>query len=102
MAVDEVNPTFSNGAETGPGWIAGERIQVADGLRDFESARQEKNYVGIGFVLFVYGKQQGRWPHLVAGLALSVYPWVATTVLTLVTVGLLIGFALWYAVRVGW
>ena len=57
---------------------------------------------GIGFVLLVYGKKQGRWPHLVAGLALSVYPWVATTVLTLVTVGLLIGFALWYAVRVGW
>ena len=57
---------------------------------------------GIGFVLFVYGKKQGRWPHLVAGLALSVYPWVATTVLTLLTVGLLIGFGLWYAVRVGW
>src|SRR5438045_8124385 len=30
----------------------------------------------IGFVLLVYGKKQGRWPHLVAGLALSVYPWV--------------------------
>ena len=57
---------------------------------------------GVGFVLLVYGKKQGRWPHLVAGLALSVYPWVATTVLTLVAVGLLIGLGLWYAVRMGW
>ena len=23
---------------------------------------------GIGFVLFVYGKTQERWPHLIAGL----------------------------------
>jgi hypothetical protein len=27
---------------------------------------------GIGFVLFVYGKKQQRWPHLVAGLAMMV------------------------------
>ena len=57
---------------------------------------------GIGFVLFVYGKKQGRWPHLVAGMALTVYPFVATTVATLVTIGLLIGVGLWFAVRLGW
>ena len=57
---------------------------------------------GVGFVLFVYGKKQGRWPHLVAGVALSVYPFVATSVATLVTIGLLIGVGLWFAVRLGW
>ena len=57
---------------------------------------------GIGFVLFVYGKKQGRWPHLVAGVALSVYPFVATSVAMLVTVGLLIGVGLWWAIRLGW
>jgi 4-hydroxybenzoate polyprenyltransferase len=57
---------------------------------------------GIGFVLLVYGKKQGRWPHLVAGIALSVYPYVATTVSMLVAVGLLIGAGLWFAVRSGW
>ena len=57
---------------------------------------------GIGFVLLVYGKKQGRWPHLVAGLALSVYPYIATTVSMLVAVGLLIGAGLWFAVRSGW
>ena len=37
---------------------------------------------GIGFVLFVYGKKQGRWPHLVAGLLFMAYPYVATTVVS--------------------
>ena len=56
----------------------------------------------IGFVLIVYGKKQGRWPHLVAGLALTVYPYVTTTLVTLVTIGLLIGIGLWSAVRMGY
>ena len=29
---------------------------------------------GIGFVLFVYGKKQQRWPQLAAGVAFMVYP----------------------------
>ena len=56
----------------------------------------------VGFVLMVYGKKQGRWPHLVAGLALIVYPYLATTLFTLVTIGLLIGAGLWSAIRLGW
>jgi hypothetical protein len=57
---------------------------------------------GIGFVLFVYGKKQDRWPHLVAGLILMVYPYFTTSVVSLVSVGALIGGGLWYAVRAGW
>ena len=57
---------------------------------------------GIGFVLFVYGKKQGRWPHLVAGLVLMVYPYFATSVVSLVGVGALICGGLWSAVRAGW
>ena len=57
---------------------------------------------GIGFVLIVYGKKQGRWPHLVAGLLLTVYPYVAPTLLALVGVGVLIGVGLWYVVRMGY
>jgi hypothetical protein len=57
---------------------------------------------GIGFVLFVYGKKQGRMPQLVAGLALSIYPYFATTVTSLVSVGVLIGLGCWYAIRAGW
>jgi hypothetical protein len=57
---------------------------------------------GIGFVLFVYGKKQDRWPHLVVGLLLMVYPYLATTVLSLVGVGALLCGGLWMAVRLGW
>ena len=57
---------------------------------------------GVGFVLFVYGKKQERWPHLVAGLAFMVYPYFATTVTSLVVVGAALGAALWLAVRGGW
>ena len=57
---------------------------------------------GIGFVLFVYGKKQERWPHLVTGLALMVYPYFATTVLSLIGVGAALCVALWVAVRSGW
>jgi hypothetical protein len=57
---------------------------------------------GIGFVLFTYGRKQQRWPHLGAGLLLMVYPYFATTVMSLVAAGVAIGVALWYAVRLGW
>ena len=58
--------------------------------------------VGIGFVLFVYGKKQGRWPYLVAGLLFMTYPYVATTVLSLTVGGVLLSALLWFAIRLGW
>ena len=57
---------------------------------------------GIGFVLLVLGKKQGRIPHIVAGLAFMVYPYFFESVLGLVGVGLLIGAGFWLAVRAGW
>lgn len=57
---------------------------------------------GIGFVLFVYGKKQDRWPQLVAGLALMGYPYLTPGVPALVGVGVLISVALWTAIRLGW
>jgi hypothetical protein len=57
---------------------------------------------GIGFVLFVYGKKQQRWPHLAAGILMMAYPYFTPTALSLFAVGAAICFALWYAVRLGW
>ena len=57
---------------------------------------------GIGFVLFVYGKKQQRWPHLVAGIAMMGYPYFATTAVSMTVVGMLICTALWFAVRLGY
>jgi len=39
---------------------------------------------GIGFVLLAYGKKQGRWPHVVAGLLMMVYPYFTATLVPLV------------------
>jgi len=57
---------------------------------------------GIGFVLFVYGKKQQRWPHLAAGILMMVYPYFTQTALSLFGVGAAICCALWYVVRQGW
>jgi hypothetical protein len=57
---------------------------------------------GIGTVLFVYGKKQGRWPHLVAGIAFIVYPYFADTLALAIGVGILIGVGLWLLVRQGY
>jgi hypothetical protein len=56
----------------------------------------------VGFVLVVYGKKQQRWPHLVAGLLLMVYPYFTPGLVSLVAVGATIGFLLWYVVRLDW
>jgi hypothetical protein len=57
---------------------------------------------GIGFVLLVYGRKQGRWPQLVAGLLFMVYPYFTPGLISLVVTGAAIGAGLWYAVRLGW
>ena len=57
---------------------------------------------GIGFVLFVYGKKRERWPQLVGGLLLMVYPYFASTLTSLIGVGVLLGIGVWAAVRGGW
>lgn len=56
----------------------------------------------IGFVLFRYGKKQQRWPQMVAGLLLLVYPYFTSGLVPLVVVGAGIGLSLWLAVRYGW
>jgi hypothetical protein len=57
---------------------------------------------GIGFVLFVYGKKQARWPQLVAGLVFMVYPYFTPTVASMGIVGALVAIGLWLTLRAGW
>jgi hypothetical protein len=57
---------------------------------------------GAGFVLLVYGKKQGRMPHLLAGLAFMVYPYFVDGVFATIFVGLAIAVGLWLALRAGW
>ena len=57
---------------------------------------------GIGFVLFVYGKKQGRWPHMLTGILFSIYPYFTPSILSMVVIGIALGAGLWVAVRGGW
>jgi len=57
---------------------------------------------GVGFVLFVYGKKQQRWPILAFGVAFMVYPYFTDTIAAMAGVGVLLGALLWAALRLGW
>ena len=57
---------------------------------------------GIGFVLFVYGKKQERWPQLAGGIALMVYPYFVPTLVLNLVIGAGIVAAVWIAVRQGY
>ena len=57
---------------------------------------------GIGFVLFMYGKKMDRWPQLVAGIAFMAYPYFTGTVTSMLSVGALVGAALYVMIQLGW
>jgi len=57
---------------------------------------------GVGFVLMVYGKKQGRWPLALAGVLFMAYPYFTSSVTALVGVGAAIGLGLYFALQAGW
>lgn len=57
---------------------------------------------GAGFVLLVYGRKQQRLPHMLAGLALMIYPYFTPSIAALLGVGAAICAADWLAVRSGY
>ncbi|HEY7791287.1 MAG TPA: hypothetical protein VIC33_12275 [Vicinamibacterales bacterium] len=56
----------------------------------------------IGGGLLLYGRKQGRLPHMAAGVILIVYPYFVATTLALVLIGAAIVAGLWVAVRSGY
>jgi hypothetical protein len=57
---------------------------------------------GIGFVLFVYGRKSDRWPHLVTGIAFMAYPYFTGSIVSMLSVGGLLGAALYVMIQLGW
>jgi hypothetical protein len=56
----------------------------------------------IGFVLFVYGKKQSRFPQLVVGLVLMVYPYFVPSALLMFGIAVCLLGLLWLGVRAGY
>jgi hypothetical protein len=56
----------------------------------------------IGFVLFVYGKKQSRFPQLVVGLVLMVYPYFVPNALWMFGIAVCLLGLLWLGVRAGY
>jgi hypothetical protein len=57
---------------------------------------------GIGFAIFHYGRKQHRFPQLIAGAILMIYPYFVGGVLMMTLVGVAILGLLVLAVRSGW
>lgn len=55
----------------------------------------------IGFGLFLYGKRATRFPQLLCGLALMVFPYFTGSVMVIYGVGTVVLGGLWLAVRSG-
>jgi hypothetical protein len=55
----------------------------------------------VGFVCFVYGRRQGRLPHMLVGVALIVYPYFVSSVVGSAAIAAGLLALLWLAVRLG-
>lgn len=56
--------------------------------------------VGAGF--FIYGKKQSRWPQMVGGIALTVYPYFISNLWLMAGIGVLVVFLIWLATSRGY
>ncbi len=56
----------------------------------------------VGFILLHYGRKMARVPHVVAGLALMIYPYFVPGALANALIGVGVVAILWLAVRLGW
>jgi hypothetical protein len=56
---------------------------------------------GVGFVLFKYGRKQGRPPQVILGLVMLVYPYVVTDLAWMLGVLPVLLLLLWGLTRIG-
>ncbi|HEY5147012.1 MAG TPA: hypothetical protein VII82_09605 [Polyangiaceae bacterium] len=55
----------------------------------------------VGFVCFVYGKRQQRFPQMLAGVVLSVYPYFVSNLILMAAIAVAILALLGVAIRLG-
>lgn len=74
----------------------------ADGVDSDANAIVVSFAVGlIGFGIFIYGKRQSRFPHLLVGILLMAYPYFVSNVPLSLGLAAALIVALWLAVRFG-
>lgn len=56
----------------------------------------------VGTVLFIYGKKQGRFPQMIAGIVLVAYPYFVSNLWVMGGIAVAICAAVWGAVRMGY
>ncbi|HVY38821.1 MAG TPA: amino acid transport protein [Polyangia bacterium] len=56
----------------------------------------------VGFILLHYGRKMARIPHVVAGVALLVYPYFVPGALLNAAIAVGVLAILWLSVRLGW
>ena len=56
----------------------------------------------IGLIAFMYGKRQGRFPQMVVGLVMMLYPYFVPNVAIMGIVAVVLLAGLWLSVRLGW
>jgi len=56
----------------------------------------------VGLGLLIYGKKQVRFPQMIVGLGLMVYPYFVSNVWLMLGIAVAAVAALWGAVRSGW
>jgi hypothetical protein len=55
----------------------------------------------VGFVCFAYGKRQQRFPQMVAGVVLSVYPYFVSNLMLMAGIGVAVLVLMTVAIRLG-
>lgn len=56
----------------------------------------------VGFVAFVYGKRQRRFPQIAIGLVLMGYPYFIANVWLMILIAMMLLALLWIAVKLRW
>jgi hypothetical protein len=56
----------------------------------------------IGLVCFMYGKRQERFPQMIVGVILMVYPYFVSNLILSSGIAVALLAGLWLAVRLGW
>ena len=56
---------------------------------------------GVGFVLFMYGRKMGRFPQIVGGIVLMVFPYFVSDPWWTLGIGALLMALVWFGIRSG-